>query len=97
MSLSCLGESEFYNQLKINDYIIFAPDCVSQNLILIKLCAELEKYSTVKDTLNLLKEDKVLYRISKKDSGGKFYYVYKCENEVTKGKNEDVVTSSQPM
>ena len=97
MSLSCLGDSEFYNQLKNNDYIIFAPDHVSQNLILIKLCAELEKYSTVKDTLNLLKEDKVLYRIVKKDTSGKFYYVYKCENDAPKIKNENVESSSAPI
>ena len=87
MSLSRLCEPTYYKQLVDNTYVVFIPDLYQQNLMLIKLCVELEKYSSAEDTLKLMRDEKVLYKISPKDAGGNFWYVYKCEEAYTKLSN----------
>ena len=97
MSLSRLKESKYYRQLVDSAYVLFIPDIYQQNLMLIKLCVELEKYSAAEDTLKLMKDDEVLYRISPKDAGGNYWYVYKCDEAFKADKNSDVKSSNLPM
>ena len=97
MSLSRLKEPKYYKQLVDSSYVIFMPDMYQQNLMLIKLCVELEKYSAAEDSLKLMKDDGVLYRISPKDAGGNFWYVYKCDEAFKNDKNVDVKSSNIPM
>lgn len=90
MSLSRLKDPNYYKSLIDSSYVIFMPDIYQQNLMLIKLCVELEKYSSAEDTLKLMKDDEVLYKISPKDNGGNFWYVYKCEEAFKEHKGDSV-------
>lgn len=84
MSLTYLGESEFIKKLTDTSYVKFVPKDFNQTFVMIKLCVELEKTSAIKDTLSLINEEKVLYRIVKKDPSANFYFVYKEEKGIPK-------------
>ena len=84
MSLTYLGENEFVKKLTNPSYVKFVPKNFNQTFVMIKLCVELEKTSSIKDTLSLINEEKVLYRIVKKDPSANFYFVYKEEKGIPK-------------
>lgn len=84
MSLTYFGEEEFVKKLTNVSYVKFVPKDFNQTFVMIKLCVELGKTSAIKDTLSLINEEKVLYRIVKKDPNANFYFVYKEEKGISK-------------